>query len=168
MTNQTSNGQTDLNPFDVQRIDGLLDEYEKKVGLPSVNFEKLEPIDSYLTMTRESLDKLAPQDCAEISFILKQHALYIQREQNRQQSRISYAKGMINQVIADEQSGYSGSWESTREQAIKHNDVAVKLNKIMIYATMRYDRLAFLSKAIVGLADTLVHIQFTKKGNMNG
>lgn len=152
-------------PIDINKIDEALDDYERRIGLPQIEFDKLEKIDEYLSMSREGLERLSPQDCAEIAYILKQHAFYIQKSQNREQSRITFAKNTVDQIIASEIPNYNGSWSAVRDQAIKHNDVAVKLNKIMIYATMRSDRLAFLSKAIVGLADTLVHIQFTKRGN---
>lgn len=151
--------------FDIKKWDDALDQFEKELGLPNVDLSKIEPVAEYLNMPRSVLSKLGPSDCAEIAFILKTHAMHIQKALNRETARITYAKNSINQIICSEENNYGGNWSSSREQAIKNNIVAKKLNQIVKYSQMRSDRLAFISKSLTSLADTLHQIQFARTKN---
>ena len=168
MTKLMNNGQQNSNPFDIKRLDGILDEYEKEIGVPSINHADLTPITQYLTMGREAIDKLGPLECAEIAFILRQHAFYIQKAANKEISRITYTSNTINQVVADDVNNYVGSWENSKNQAIKHNEIAQTLQKVNTYAQMRLDRLRSISQSLHSLADALIEIQYNKRGQIHG
>lgn len=150
---------------ELQDWDNLLDEYETQIGLSKYNGSGLPEaeLDSYLTMARDELEKLTPEDCGQISYRLGQFAFHVQRTINREIARHNWADDTIKVVIADEINNYKGyGYIEKSNQAIKHNDKAQALNKIKIYAKQRTDRLSYLANSIKNLSDILLSIQKIK------
>ena len=151
--------------------DNLLDEYENSIGLPVYNADALPESDlqQYLSMSRDKLEKLGPQDCAEIAYTLGQFSFHIQRTANRETARLNWADETIKEVIADDINNYKGyGYVEKSMQAIKHNEKANKLNRIKKYAKQRVDRLCYLSNSIKNLSDILLSIQRAKMVKQNG
>jgi len=145
--------------------DKVLDEYENSIGLPLYSAQLLpeSELNNYLTMNRDSLEKLGPEDCAQISYRLAQFSFHLQRTINRENARYNWADETIKEVIADDINNYKGyGYLEKSAQAIKHNDKAVSLNKIKKYAKQRSDRLTYLSSAVKNLSDIILSIQKTK------
>lgn len=145
--------------------DKILDEYETGLGLPnySQSIFSQEELNEYLTMTRDTIEKLNPEDCAQISYRLTQFAFHIQRTLNRELARYNWAEESIKETIADELNNYKGyGYVEKSIQAIKHNDKASSLNKIKKYAKQRSDRLAYIAASIKNLSDVILSIQKTK------
>ena len=149
---------------EVQYWDNILDEYEKGIGIPSysANFSEDE-LQSYFDMNRDAIEKLSPEDCAQIAMRLGQFAFHIQRTLNREQARHNWAEESIKEVIANEINNYKGyGYLEKSYQAIAGNEKASSLNKIKKYAKQRMDRLSFLANNIKNLSDILLSIQRTK------
>lgn len=149
----------------VEYWDNILDEYEQGLGLPKYNADVFaeSELNNYLTMDRTTIEKLTPEDCAQISYRLAQFAFHIQRTSNREMARLNWAEESMKEVIADELNNYKGyGYVEKSAQAIKHNDKANALNKIKKYAKQRADRLYYLSASIKNLSDILISIQRTK------
>lgn len=145
--------------------DKILDEYEHSLGLPIYNASLLSEneLGQYLSMNRDVLEKLSPEDCAQISYRLAQFSFHIQRTLNRENARYNWAEESIKETIADEINNYKGyGYIEKSTQAIKHNDKANSLNKIKKYAKQRSDRLTYLSSSVKNLSDILLSIQKTK------
>lgn len=145
--------------------DSLLDQYENGVGLPIYNATALpeSELNNYLTMNRDELEKLTPEDCSQISYRLGQFSFHIQRTINRELARHNWADETVKEVIADEINNYKGyGYVEKAYQAIKHNDRAQALNKIKKYAKQRSDRLSYLANGIKNLSDILISIQKIK------
>ena len=160
MSNDIKSSSDQLNYWD-----NILDEYETKLGVPKYteNLFSSTELNEYLTMNRDVLEKLTPEDCAQISYRLGQFAFYIQRTINRELARYNWAEESIKEVIADEINNYKGyGYIEKSAQAIKHNDKANSLNKIKKYAKQRADRLYFIAGSIKNLADIILSIQKTK------
>jgi hypothetical protein len=157
--------KTEVSNFDIRDVDTILDEYEVKVGVPQVDFNKLSSINNYVNMSLQEIEHLSPEDSANIAFVFKQHSLNVQKLLNREASRISYCKTTIDKIICHDVANYHGSWEMARMQAIKTNDVAIKLAKIEHAAKLRVDRLTFIGKSLSDLADVLLKIQGVKRGH---
>lgn len=159
--NQQKNSASDqLNYWDK-----ILDEYENGLGLPVYNniVVSTEELNQYLTMDRSSLEKLNPEDCAQISYRLAQFGFHIQRSLNRENARFNWADETIKEVIADEINNYKGyGYIEKSAQAVKHNDKAQALNKIKKYAKQRADRLTYIASSIKNLSDILLSIQKVK------
>ena len=157
--------QTQTSSDQVGYWDNILDEYESGLGLPkyAVNTFLDSELNEYLTMDRSSIEKLSPEDCAQISYRLGQFAFHIQRTANREMARLNWAEESMKEVIADELNNYKGyGYAEKSAQAIKHNDKATSLNKIKKYAKQRSDRLYFLASSVKNLSDILISIQRTK------
>ena len=120
-------------------------------------------MNSYLNMTRDEIEKLGPEDCAQISYRLSQFGFYLQRSLNREIARHNWSEESIKEAIADEINNYKGyGYIEKSLQAIKHNDKASALNNIKKYAKQRMDRLSYLANSIKNLSDILLSIQKTK------
>lgn len=158
MTNKTT--KEELNDWD-----NILDEYENTLGLPRYNSAGMSEteLSTYLNMSRDHLEKLSPEDCAQISYRLGQFSFHIQRTINREIARYNWADENIKETISDEVNNYKGyGYIEKAYQAIKHNEKAQSLNKIKKYAKQRSDRLSYLANGIKNLSDILLSIQKIK------
>lgn len=145
--------------------DEILDNYEKGLGVPQYSQDSISEteLQEYLTMNRDILEKLNPEDCAQIAMRLGQFAFHVQRSLNREIARHNWADETIKEVIADEINNYKGyGYIEKSYQAIKHNEKASALNSIRKYAKQRMDRLGFLANNIKNLSDILLSIQRNK------
>jgi len=149
----------------VAHWDKVLDEYENGVGMPMYAADSFseDELQTYLTMNRDAIEKLAPEDCAQIAMRLGQFAFHIQRTLNREQARHNWAEETIKEVIANEINNYKGyGYVEKSYQAIAGNERASTLNSIKKYAKQRMDRLGFLANNLKNLSDILLSIQRTK------
>jgi hypothetical protein len=161
MTIQTKNTSSDQ----VNYWDKVLDEYESSLGLPAYANKVLpeEELNQYLTMDRNVIEKLTPEDCAQISYRLAQFSFHIQRTINRELARYNWAEETLKETIADEINNYKGyGYIEKSTQAIKHNEKASSLNKIKKYAKQRSDRLSYISASVKNLSDIILSIQKMK------
>jgi hypothetical protein len=150
----------------LEHWDKVLDEYESSIGLGQYSdvhgFTQGE-FNGYFTMTRDTIEKLTPEDCAQISYRLAQYAFFLQRTLNREIARHNWSEESIKETIADEINNYKGyGYLEKSLQAIKHNDKASSLNKIKKYAQQRMDRLSYLANSIKNLSDIILSVQRTK------
>jgi len=145
--------------------DSVLDEYEQSISLPKYisDFLPESELNSYLTMSRDELEKITPEDCAQISYRLAQFAFHLQRTINREIARYNWSEEYIKETIADEINNYKGyGFIEKSLQAIKHNEKASALNSIKKFAKQRTDRLSYLANNIKNLSDIILSIQKTK------
>lgn len=150
---------------ELKHWDDILDQYEQSLGLPLYKNDLLpgNELNEYLTMSRDSLEKLGPEDCAQISYRLAQFSFHIQRTINREIARYNWADESVKETIADEINNYKGyGYVEKAGQAIKHNDKASSLNNIKKFAKQRSDRLSYLANCIKNLSDILLSIQRNK------
>ena len=150
----------------VDQWDTILDEYESSIGLGKYSevhgFTEGE-LNQYFTMTRDMIEKLTPEDCAQISYRLAQYAFFLQRTLNREIARHNWAEESAKETIADEINNYKGyGFLEKSLQAIKHNEKASNLNKIKKYAQQRMDRLSYLANSVKNLSDIMLSVQRTK------
>ena len=150
---------------EVQYWDKILDEYEHSLGMSqysAANMPEAE-LNQYTTMSRDEIEKLNPEDCAQIAYRLAQFAFHIQRTLNREIARYNWAEETVKETIADEVNNYKGyGYIEKAGQAIKHNEKASGLNSIKKYAKQRMDRLSYLANSIKHLSDIILSVQKTK------
>lgn len=150
---------------EIKYWDDILDEYEQSIGLPQYNNSLLpeSELNEYLSMNRDVLEKMGPEDCAQISYRLAQFSFHIQRTINREIARYNWAEETLKESIADEINNYKGyGYVEKSIQATKHNDRATSLNNIKKFAKQRSDRLSYLANGIKNLSDILISIQKNK------
>ena len=146
---------------EVSEWDKILDEYETSVGMPKYESDSMpeSELNHYLTMSRDSLEKLTVEDCGQIAYRLGQFAFHIQRTINRETARFNWAEETIKEIIADDINNYKGyGYVEKSSQAIKHNDKASSLQKIKKYAKQRSDRLTYIASSVKNLSDILLSI----------
>lgn len=151
---------------ELQHWDKILDEYEKSISLPdysTTNGTIEQEINEYLTMSRDQIEKLSPEDCAQIAYRLAQFAFHIQRTINREIARYNWADESIKEIIADDINNYKGyGYIEKSSQAIKHNEKAQAVNSIKKFAKQRSDRLSYIANSIKNLSDIIMSVQKTK------
>ena len=150
---------------ELQHWDAILDEYENNIGLSgySANSLQSEELNKYLTMNRDELEKITPEDCGQIAYRLGQFSFHVQRTINREIARYNWADENIKECIADDINNYKGyGYVEKAYQAIKHNEKASALNNIKKYAKQRSDRLGYLANGIKNLSDIILSIQKNK------
>lgn len=150
---------------ELQYWDTILDEYEKSISIPIYSTSSLSEseLNSYLSMNRDNIEKLTPEDCAQIAYRLAQFAFHIQRTLNREIARYNWSDESIKETIADEVNSYKGyGYIEKSLQAIKHNDKANSLNSIKKYAKQRIDRLSYIANNVKNLSDIILAVQKTK------
>jgi len=153
---------------EVETWDKVLDDYEKGIGLPSYSTDSISEaeLQEYLSMNRNVIEKLSPEDCAQISMRLGQFAFHVQRTLNREIARHNWAEETIKETIAFDINNYKGyGYAEKSYQAIASNDKAQALNKIKKYAKQRMDRLGYLANNLKNLSDILLSIQRNKVKN---
>lgn len=158
--NQNLNSKDELNYWDT-----ILDEYESSIGLPKYNSNIMSEseLNSYLTMSRDEIEKLTPDDCGQIAYRLSQFSFHTQRTINREQARFDWADETIKSIIANELNSYKGyGYLEKSLQAIKQNEKASGLDKIKKYAQQRINRLSYIATSINNLANILMNIQKNK------
>lgn len=151
---------------ELQYWDKILDEYEKSISLPdysTTNGSIEQEINEYITMSRDQIEKLSPEDCAQIAYRLAQFAFHIQRTVNREIARYNWAEESIKEIIADDINNYKGyGYIEKSTQAIKHNEKAQAINNIKKFAKQRSDRLSYIANSIKNLSDIILSVQKTK------
>lgn len=142
----------------VAELDKILDEYlathgvgNKAYGLLLTN--ESEPL---LKLSRDDIRHMSPQECNEAAYVLGRLSLSITTENNKQKARMEWCKSQIDKTIATQINDYKDySYEAKKNQAIKANDYARKLNDIRIQAEARYNSLAYVAKEVQFLANLL-------------
>jgi hypothetical protein len=165
---ETTNNKGMTAKDEVSYWDNILDEYENSLGLPKYKASVLseEELNQYLTMSRDEIERLTPEDCGQIAYRLGQFSFHTQRTINREQARYDWAEDTIKTIIADEINSYKGyGYVEKSMQAIKHNDKASALEKIRKYAKQRLNRLSYIATSINNLSNILMNIQKLKVKN---
>jgi hypothetical protein len=151
---------------EIKYWDDILDDYENSIGLGKYSdahgFAEDE-LNNYFTMNRDAIEKLGPEDCAQISYRLSQYGFFLQRTLNREIARNNWSEASIKETISDEINNYKGyGFVEKSLQAIKHNEKASSLNKIKKYSQQRIDRLSYLANSVKNLSDIMLSVQRTK------
>ena len=155
---------------ELEHWDKILDEYESSIGLPasSNNSESSQELNQYLSMSRDVIEKLTPEDCFQMAYRLGQMAFHIQIILNREIARHNWAEDTLKLAVADDISNYKGyGYMEKLYQAIKNNEKANGLHKIQKYAKQRMDRLSYLSNSLKNLSDIIIAIQRNKVKNVH-
>lgn len=145
-----------------KEIISKINSYYKRMSL---NVEPNESIREYLNMTQAQLRSLSSEECGEISYILSQYSLYIQKEYNFQKSQHNWAVSLISYLVAKEGKNY-GKYVKFEEKVnafASENSYGNKLNKIIVETKEYIDSLDFISGRINQMANALIELQQTKR-----
>ena len=144
-------------------VDQVLDKYEEGAGLPLYVTDLHDSsAQHYMGMSRQQMEKITVEECAEAALLLGGLSFHLQRSFNREVARVNWATSSIKTLISGRESQYSGSWDSQYNQAVKEDTYTTKLNQIKIYAQQRADRLTYLANSVKNLSDLFVNLQRAK------
>lgn len=147
--------------------DKLLDEYENSLGLPKYdqNFAQADKIKEYLEYGQDELERLTPEQCSEISGVLKSFAFHMQRARNREVARMSWAKGQLRKLVTPKLGQYRGcgSFENIFDAACLGDNYTADIMSIRDFAQQRADRLEMLSMSMRDRAEGFKDLAWTKR-----
>ena len=146
-------------------LDKTLQDYESSLGLPPVTSPGTEKeLNKYLTMNRNEIESLLPQEFAEISLKLNQYAFYIQRLYNQETAKLEWAQANLNKAIATHYTNYNNIYNHDVKVAaiIKEDQYAFSLYEVVTYATQRCTRLNFLANNLTNLSKVFYSNQQAK------
>jgi hypothetical protein len=147
-----------------QKMLRLAEDYSLKLGLG-----KLQPtndVEKYLNLTQPELRRMTAEDCGEAAYFISRAMTYIQLETNKVQADINWCEQYMHWLIASVIHTVGGQYtpfEYKRLLAIKQNDVAMELQKIIVAGKVRLDTMAFVTTQLRGLLTTFEGLQQTKR-----
>ena len=118
--------------------------YYQRVGLGSI--ETSQDADRYFHMSPAEMRKLSRHECGEAAYMLIQESLYVQQQINKSRAKIDWANTYIDKLVGDSLSQVDRyvPKEFKRVLAIKNNDKAEELQKVVEKDTYRMNLLNFL------------------------
>lgn len=166
--------EQNINNTPIERLharDKMLDAFETRLGLPAYteDFTQSPEIQEYLSFNRDVLEKLNPEECVEISIILKAFAFHLQRAKNRETARTNWAKAELRRLVTPKINQFrGGSFEQVFDMAALSDNYTVELMRIRDQAQSRSDRLDFLSNSIKDKAEDLKELSRAKRAKGKG
>jgi len=147
----------------IKKVDAFLQKYAEERCIFENKKLNTEEIKGYLQMDRVELRALSADDCGEISYLLGQLALEIQREINKQTAIEKWLDAQINKTVADLVGNYKiYNYEGQKQAAIKDNEYARKCQEAKMNAVVRVSQLNYMSQEIKNLSGILMDIRQTK------
>ena len=148
----------------MDRIDTILDDYESGIGLATYQneFANTNTAYAYMNMSRDQIEKMDIEGCAEAAYILGSLSFHLQRSINRETARLNWAKSTIKEIICKKSAQYTGAWGNQDMQATLDNDASRKLHDIQKYCQQRIDRLTYLATSTKNMSDLFINLQRAK------
>jgi vacuolar-type H+-ATPase subunit D/Vma8 len=118
-------------------------------------------------MKQGELRKLSPIECGEASVLLCQEAAYLQSEINQSQIIVNWCKKEISKLIATEIDNVGSKYtpyEYRRILAIKQNNTASELDKILIAEESIIESVVYMANSLRSLSTVFDSLQKTKRG----
>lgn len=138
-------------------------EYLNKIKLGQL--ESSDEIQKYLSMNQEQLRRLSIEECNEIAFLLNKEALFIQKERNILNGKISWGNSTIDWIIVSRLSNYDKyiPYDAKRILAIKDDEYIKKLYGIVVQSQQYIESTTFITNQLKNLADNLVDLARSKR-----
>ena len=147
-----------------QKIIRLIEEYPIQIGLG-----KLQPtneVERYLNLTQAEIRRMTAEECGEAAYFISRAMTYIQLETNKIQADINWCEQYTQWLIAPIIQTVGGQYtpfDYRRILAIKQNDTAMTLQKIISAGKTRLDTMAFITNQLRGVLTTFEGLQQTKR-----
>tara|TARA_R110000803_G_scaffold169444_1_gene232455 strand:+ start:311 stop:778 length:468 start_codon:yes stop_codon:yes gene_type:complete len=146
----------------MDRVMKALDDYEESAGLhahipPGEETE----LQEYFVLDRRSIEAMLPKEAASASVRLSAFAFYLQREVNREDTRVSWCTDQLDDVIAKELGQYDKYMKHEMKVSLiaQNNVYAGKVLRLKRYAEKRAQRLSFLASNTKHLSEAFQAVQ---------
>lgn len=146
----------------LNKIDADLDKSLIDKGIPLI--ESNEEADDFINMTYSDLLSISGTKADDISFILEQRALYIQKTCNRMQAKFIQVENNLNRALSavyDEYKTYGG-FDIVLAKACNEFKEINDLNEMKLELKTELTDLAFLSKHITKMAERVSSMKWRK------
>lgn len=147
----------------LDNIDVNLDNQILQKGLPIV--QATSEYDKYINMSYNELQNIANTKAEDISFILEQCALYIQKTCNRLNAKLLQVENNLHKGLAAVYDTYQtyGGFDIVLQKACAEYPHLEELNQMKIQLKMELTDLNFLSKHITKMADKVSNMKWRNK-----
>ena len=151
---------------ELQKMNEVLDEYERKCGLPDTVNENTKNIATSLLNTDFSDFRMTADECGEAASALSQYALNLKRVINKEKATVHWCENRIMKVVGEKLKGYNtyNSFNERWNWAVNEDSVASRLRYIKIEAELRLLRIEDLFFNIKSIADKFSDLQRGLRG----
>lgn len=141
-----------------EKIDNYYDSISLKIK-PSPNIEKI------LNYSEEDIKLLTSEECCERAYILKQYALYLQKQLNFYSSQVAFASNKLSYLIGKHGKDYGDKYtkfEQLKLTIIANNTFAKALYDMELDASIRLKTLYDTANIVRDMAKSLESMQYLK------
>lgn len=122
-----------------------------------------------MTIGRSELNKMSAEDCGCAAFELIQYSIFLQKTVNYEVAAVKWLESAIDITIAPRISQYQAyGFQEKKLAAVNGDGYAKAANRLRQIAQSRVDDLQFISNKVQDLAQVLLSLQQTKRGQRNG
>lgn len=123
-----------------------------------------EEIWEYIRLNREQMQKLSANDCAEIAFILRQQALFVQMKLNKITACTKSIMYDMDMMIAPQLREYDKfvKYEERRLLATRENDVLIKMSAQLNDLEQKKEALEYVGQRLENMSMSMNDIRRTK------
>lgn len=118
---ETESGNKDLEVA----LESLLDEFDRSIKLNQATAPR-EELGPFLVINRDEIAKYDPEECLEVSIILTQYAIFLQRVMNREVARLKACTTQINRLCAR----HWNSYDKYTPKEIKYNLICAEESRL--------------------------------------
>lgn len=151
----------------LKNLQNHLDKYESTLGTNKVLYN--EDVEQYLNLSAIQLRAMSIDECSIGAYELSRYSFIIQKEQNRINAELAWAKHNLNIVVGKNVGNYD-KFKKVEERTmlvIDENSYAQALNKIILECRVRSESLNFLSGKITTISNRLSELAYSKRKIIN-
>lgn len=147
-----------------EQLNQLLDQYDEKLRL-GLNVSPIDSFTQYCSLSKDELDKMSPETCEEIAIELTQYSIFIQRELNRERSRLNWCEAYIYNIASKYWEDYDKYLKAEIKIPLiaKENPTLQKLLSLKAKLTSLIVNLDHIPMLIKGYADKFENYARIKK-----
>lgn len=147
-----------------QKRDDELDNYEVSLGLPrTFPQENLNQATRLLSLTPTALRTMSAWELGEGAFVLTLFAGWLQRVTNKHKAQVKWAEESLRYLIGAKAAQLPFYNPQERlDVAIASNDAAQRIEQLRVEATLKLERISYLSANAKDLAMTLMSLKKEK------
>ena len=159
-----NNRETNLAKERLAQLDSTLDDLLKSYGIPP----KTEPnsdVPKLLNLSRLEINKMTAEECSEAAYMVRSFAFNLQKEYNREVTRVQWANAQIDKLVCKEieQLDKFTKYEQKRALVVNNNTYTYKLQEIVTFASARAQRIQDLADKASDIARAFNEISMSRK-----
>ena len=136
---------------------------EKSTQSVHLDIKTDESANKYINLKHELIRKLTPEEAGEAAILLRQFAIYLQKNVNGLQARLNWVESQLKRLIYTKTNQYNApSFEERKYMAIYNDEAGRKLEELRIQFQAGLDNLNKFADRIDSLAYSYSAVQNKK------